>query len=106
MAKRAYPFTSIDKLTEEQAAAELARLARLIAEHDERYYQQDAPTVSDADYDALRQRNDAIEARFPELVRTDSPSQQGRRGADRRASRRSATPCRCCRSTMRSATRT
>jgi DNA ligase (NAD+) len=76
MAKRAYPFTSIDKLTEEQAAAELARLARLIAEHDTRYYQQDAPSVPDAEYDALRQRNNEIEARFPELIRKDSPSQR------------------------------
>jgi DNA ligase (NAD+) len=76
MAKRAYPFTPTDKLTEEQAAAELARLAKLIAEHDTRYYQQDAPTVSDAEYDALRQRNNEIEARFPELIRKDSPSQK------------------------------
>jgi len=76
MAKRAYPFTPTDQLTEEQAAAELARLAKLIAEHDKRYYQQDAPTISDAEYDALRQRNNDIEARFPELIRKDSPSQR------------------------------
>jgi DNA ligase (NAD+) len=76
MAKRAYPFTPTDQLTEQQAAAELARLAKLIAEHDKRYYQQDAPTVSDAEYDALRQRNNEIEARFPELIRKDSPSQR------------------------------
>lgn len=76
MAKRAYPFTPIDKLTEEQAAAELARLAKLIAENDKLYYQQDAPRISDAEYDALRQRNNEIEARFPELIRKDSPSQK------------------------------
>jgi DNA ligase (NAD+) len=76
MAKRAYPFTPTGDLTEEQAAAELARLAKAIAEHDKRYYQQDAPTVSDAEYDALRQRNNEIESRFPELIRTDSPSQR------------------------------
>jgi len=76
MAKRAYPLTPVDSLTEEQAAAELARLAKLIAEHDKRYYQEDAPTVTDAEYDALRQRNAAIEARFPALVRKDSPSRR------------------------------
>src|SRR5690349_18498892 len=78
MAKRASasPLTPTSKLTEEQAAGELQRLAKLIAEHDKRYYQQDAPTVSDAEYDALRQRNNEIEARFPELIRKDSPSQK------------------------------
>src|SRR5438045_1449373 len=66
----------VDKLTREQAAAELKRLALEIAVHDKRYYQADAPTVSDAAYDALRQRNDAIERRFSELVRADSPSRR------------------------------
>jgi DNA ligase (NAD+) len=64
------------KLTEAQAKAELKRLATEIAAHDKRYYQEDAPTVTDAEYDALRQRNAAIEARFPDLVRTDSPSKR------------------------------
>src|SRR6478752_671290 len=64
------------KLTEAQAKAELKRLATEIAAHDKRYYQQDAPTVTDAAYDALRQRNAAIEARFPDLIRQDSPSQR------------------------------
>src|SRR5215470_14176602 len=63
-------------LTEAQAKAELKRLAAEIAAHDKRYYQQDAPTVSDAEYDALRQRNAAIEARFPESIRSDSPSRR------------------------------
>src|SRR4029453_10437620 len=44
--------------------------------HNERYYQKDAPTVSDAAYDALRQRLEAIEAKFPDLVTTDSPTQK------------------------------
>ena len=61
-------------LTEAQAAEELARLAEEIAGHDIRYHQQDAPTVSDADYDALKRRNLEIEARFPALIREDSPS--------------------------------
>jgi DNA ligase (NAD+) len=63
-----------DALTAAGAKAELKRLAVEIAAHDRRYYQDDAPSVSDAEYDALRQRNAAIEARFPELVRADSPA--------------------------------
>ena len=66
----------VDHLTMDEAAEELERLAREIAEHDKLYYQKDAPRVSDAEYDALRKRNDAIEARYPELVREDSPSQR------------------------------
>ena len=69
----------VDDLTREQAELELARLAVEIAGHDQRYYQDDAPTVSDAEYDQLRLRNAAIETRFPDLVREDSPS--GRVGA-------------------------
>src|SRR3954451_14774014 len=65
---------AVGELTPAQAKAELKRLAAEIGEHDKRYYQQDAPTVSDAVYDGLRQRNAAIEQRFPELVRSDSPS--------------------------------
>jgi DNA ligase (NAD+) len=66
----------VDKLTEAQAKAELKRLADEIGAHDKRYYQEDAPTVSDAEYDALRRRNEEIEARFPALVRADSPSRR------------------------------
>ena len=73
--KHATSITVAD-LTEAQAEAELKRLAAEIAAHDKRYYQQDAPTVTDAEYDALRQRNAAIEGRFPELIRPDSPSQR------------------------------
>ncbi len=61
-------------LTRRTAAAELKRLAAEIARHEIAYHQQDAPQITDAEYDALRQRNAAIEARFPDLVRPDSPS--------------------------------
>ena len=64
----------VEALTEQEAAEELARLAREITHHDRLYYQQDAPEITDAAYDALRRRNAAIEARFPELIRADSPS--------------------------------
>ncbi|PSJ63685.1 NAD-dependent DNA ligase LigA [Pseudaminobacter soli (ex Li et al. 2025)] len=64
----------VEELTEAEAAAELARLAATIAENDRLYHLEDAPKISDAEYDAMRLRNAAIEARFPELVRSDSPS--------------------------------
>jgi len=64
----------VDKLTPKEAAAELERLAREIARHDKLYYEKAAPELTDPEYDALRKRNSAIEARFPELVREDSPS--------------------------------
>ncbi len=66
----------VNNLTQAQAKTELKRLAKEIAENDQRYYQEDAPTISDADYDALRRHNDAIEARFPSLLREDSPSRR------------------------------
>jgi DNA ligase (NAD+) len=66
----------VEALTEEEARDELARLAEEIRHHDRLYHAEDAPEISDADYDALRQRNNAIEARFPELIRADSPSRR------------------------------
>ncbi|MBT9291394.1 NAD-dependent DNA ligase LigA [Prosthecodimorpha staleyi] len=66
----------VDQLTETQATAELERLAAEIAVHDQAYFNEDAPLISDADYDALRRRNLAVEARFPHLKRADSPSER------------------------------
>ncbi|MFC4350013.1 NAD-dependent DNA ligase LigA [Fodinicurvata halophila] len=65
---------NVEDLSRDEAARELERLAGEIARHDRLYYQQDAPEIDDAAYDALRQRNTEIEARFPDLVREDSPS--------------------------------
>src|SRR5688500_8420923 len=59
--------TPLDRLTLREAQDEHRALGREIAEHDQRYYEEDAPTVSDAEYDALRQRYEALEAQFPEL---------------------------------------
>ncbi|MGB0058416.1 MAG: NAD-dependent DNA ligase LigA [Methyloceanibacter sp.] len=64
----------VDRLSEDEAAAELERLAHEIAHHDELYFREDQPEISDAAYDALRERNAAIEARFLHLIREDSPS--------------------------------
>ena len=66
--------TPVSDLTAKQAAAEHARLTQEILVHDKRYYQQDAPTISDADYDELRRRYNAIEERFPDLRTLESLS--------------------------------
>jgi DNA ligase (NAD+) len=64
----------VESLTESEAISELARLADEIASHDLRYHQTDAPIISDGDYDQLKRLNSAIEARFPHLIRDNSPS--------------------------------
>jgi len=66
----------IEKLTEAEAREELARLAHLLMQANEAYHREDAPEIPDSQYDALKRRNAAIEARFPQLHRTDSPSDQ------------------------------
>jgi DNA ligase (NAD+) len=65
-----------EHLSPEQAETELARLAAAILHHDRLYHQQDAPEIPDAEFDALKRRNDAIEALFPNLIRPDSPSKR------------------------------
>src|SRR5215813_6121659 len=65
---------AVADLSHPKAKAELKRLAAEIAEHDKRYYQEDAPTVSDAEYDRLRRRYEEIEARFPDLRSSESLS--------------------------------
>ena len=65
-----------DDLSEAEAANRLMRLAKDIARHDKLYHDQDAPEISDADYDALVRENRELEARFPKLVRADSPSKR------------------------------
>jgi len=67
-------LSAVADLTEAEASAELARLAEEIAGHDLRYFQDEAPTISDGDYDALKRRNLDIEARFPHLALENSPS--------------------------------
>jgi DNA ligase (NAD+) len=66
----------VERLAEAEALADLQELAELIAYHDRLYHEQDQPEISDADYDALRQRHADIEARFPHLARSDSPAQR------------------------------
>jgi DNA ligase (NAD+) len=65
-----------DELSEAEAANRLMRLAKAIARHDKLYHDQDAPEIADADYDALVRENRELEARFPQLVRPDSPSKR------------------------------
>jgi DNA ligase (NAD+) len=78
MAKTAQPKSPPDvaDLTKAQAKVEHKRLTLEIERHDRAYYQEDAPKISDAEYDGLRRRFNAIEARFPEFVSSDSPSQK------------------------------
>ncbi len=65
---------AVDELDEAQAVEELTRLADMLAAHDLAYHRDAAPTISDGEYDALKRRNDEIEARFPALIRENSPS--------------------------------
>jgi DNA ligase (NAD+) len=74
--KKAKPLPDVADLTKAQAKVEHKRLAIELEGHDRRYYQEDAPSVSDAQYDALRRRFNAIEKRFPEFVTSESPSQK------------------------------
>ena len=67
---------AVDDLTTAEAALELARLGAALAAANIAYHGADAPDISDADYDALKRRNAAIEARFPALERADSPSER------------------------------
>src|SRR6202140_2074342 len=93
MAKKSHSATPLEALTEAQAKTEHARLAVEIAGHDRRYYQDDAPSVSDAEYDALRQRYNAIEARFPQLRTLESLTQRvGAAPSSRFAKVRHAVP--------------
>jgi DNA ligase (NAD+) len=76
MPRREKSETPAGELTEKQAKTEHARLEAEIAEHDRRYYQDDAPAVTDAEYDKLRRRYGAIEARFPQLRTLQSLTQR------------------------------
>ncbi|AJE47318.1 NAD-dependent DNA ligase LigA [Celeribacter indicus] len=67
---------AVEAMSEDEARAELARLADLLAKANAAYHAEDAPVMSDADFDALKRRNAAIEVRFPELKRADSPTEQ------------------------------
>ncbi len=69
-------MTDGEVLTEAEAANRLMRLAKEIARHDKLYHDQDEPEISDAEYDALVRENRELEARFPQLVRADSPSRR------------------------------
>jgi DNA ligase (NAD+) len=84
---------AVDKLTSHEAEKELDRLAKAIADADRKYHGEDAPDISDADYDTLRRRNADIEERFPLLVRADSPSHRvGARASEKFAKVRHAVP--------------
>lgn len=85
--------TPVDQLSFVEAQAEHGALEREIAEHDKRYYEEDAPTVSDAEYDDLRKRYEALEAQFPELTSTESLTQKvGARASEKFAKVRHRVP--------------
>src|SRR6202171_5592905 len=85
--------TDVGDLTKAQAKVEHKRLGLELERHDKHYYQEDAPKVSDAEYDALRKRFNALEARFPEFVTSSSPSQKiGAQPSGRFAKVRHAVP--------------
>jgi len=93
MTAKAKAPPDVSTLTKARAKVELMRLALEIEGHDKHYYLDDAPKISDADYDALRQRVNAIEAKFPDLVTSDSPSQKvGAQPSARFAKVRHAVP--------------
>ena len=75
---------SIEELTPLEARAEHARLHEEIAAHDRRYYQDDAPTISDAEYDALRLRYEALERAFPDLATAEVADEESRRAPERK----------------------
>src|SRR6201985_1854467 len=75
-AAKSRKLPDVADLTKARARTEHMRLALELEGHDKRYYQDDAPSVTDAEYDALRARFNAIEKRFPELVSAESPSQK------------------------------
>jgi len=91
--------TPVDQLSESAAREELDRLAAELARHDALYHAEDAPEISDADYDALKRRALEIEDLFPDLTSPVSPSQPGRGPGFHASSLRCATACPCCRST-------
>ena len=93
-------------LTKAQAKTEHMRLALELEGHDKRYYQDDAPSVTDAEYDSLRARFNAIEKRFPEFVSAESPSQKVGAAPSGRFQEGAPRAYRCCRWTTPSRRRT
>ena len=89
----AHATKAVKSLTADEAAAEMQRLVEEVAAHDIAYHQEDAPTVSDRDYDRLRRRLRTLEERFPDLAREDSPSKKvGAAPSSRFAKHRHAVP--------------
>ena len=93
MARRRASETPVEDLGAGEAAREHRRLGEAIAEHDRRYYRDDAPTITDAEYDALRLRYEALEVRFPDLASAESLTQTvGATPSEKFAKRRHAVP--------------